>query len=59
MANINDTCIGCGTCAAIDDQLFKVEGNPSKAKLIKQPEGPEEQKKYEEAKASCPVGAIE
>gem|GEM_PF-4885799 len=37
--------------------LFKVEGIP--ATLIKQPETPEEQQKYDDAKAACPVAAIE
>jgi len=37
--------------------LFKVEGVP--ATVIKQqPETPEEQIAYEQAEASCPVGAI-
>ena len=59
MVNVNDQCIGCGTCVAIDDKLFKMEGTPPKAKLLKQPETPDELKKYDEAKAACPVGAIE
>jgi ferredoxin len=57
MVGINNQCIGCGTCSAIAPELFKVEGVP--AELIKQPTTPEEQKKYDEAKSSCPVGAIE
>lgn len=57
MANINDMCIGCGTCVAINDKLFKIE--EGKAKVVKQPETDEEKASYEQAKASCPVGAIE
>lgn len=57
MAGINDKCIGCGTCASLAPELFKVEGVP--AQLIKQPVTPKEQQKYEEAKAACPVQAIE
>lgn len=37
--------------------IFKVEGIP--AVVIKQPETDDEKKHYEDAKASCPVGAIE
>ena len=57
MAGINNQCIGCGTCAAIAPDLFKVEGTP--ATLIKQPTTPDEQAKYDEAKSACPVAAIE
>jgi len=57
MAGINNQCIWCGTCAAVAPDLFKVEGIP--ATLIKQPETPEEQQKYDDAKAACPVAAIE
>ena len=54
---VNDQCIWCWTCWAMAPDLFKVDGIP--ATVLKQPETPEEQKAYEEAKASCPVSAIE
>lgn len=56
MAGINDKCIGCGTCAAVAPELFKVEGIP--AQLIKQPTA-EDKEKYDAAQAACPVDAIE
>lgn len=56
MAGINDKCIGCGTCAVIAPELFKVEGIP--AELIKQPTI-EDKPKYDEAQAACPVDAID
>lgn len=56
MIQINDTCIGCGVCAATAPTIFKVEGVP--ATVIKQPENPEEVAAAEQAIASCPVQAI-
>lgn len=56
MTGINDKCIGCGVCATIAPELFKVEGIP--AQLIKQPTA-EDKVKYDEAQSACPVGAIE
>ena len=56
MAGINDKCIGCGTCAVVAPDLFKVEGVP--AQLIKQVT-PADKEKYEQAQSACPVEAIE
>jgi len=56
MAGINDTCIGCGTCAMLAPELFKMESVP--AQLIKQPTL-EDKEKYDLAKDACPVKAIE
>ena len=56
MAGINNQCIGCGTCAAIAPELFKVEGTP--AQLIKKPTI-EDKDQYEQAENACPVQAIE
>jgi ferredoxin len=42
-------------CQSISDVIFKVEGV---AKVIKQPETPEEEKLCEQAIESCPVRAI-
>jgi ferredoxin len=57
MAKINSSCIGCGVCASIAPDIFVVQGVP--AQVVKQPETPEEKTSFEQAKASCPVGAIE
>jgi len=56
MAGINDKCIGCGTCAAVAPEIFKVEGVP--AEIIKKL-SPEDKEKYDQAQAACPVDAIE
>ena len=56
MAGINDKCIGCGTCAAIDDKIFKVECVP--AQIIKKLT-PEDKAQYDQAQVACPVAAIE
>lgn len=57
MVIVNDMCIGCGICAAIAPEIFKVEGIP--AIVIKQPETPQAKIAYEDAKTSCPTLAIE
>lgn len=57
MAGINNQCIGCGTCAEIAPELFKVDGAP--AQIIKKPLTPEDKEKYDAAQSACPVSAIE
>ena len=57
MVSVNDTCIGCGTCAAIAPEFFRVDSVP--AVVIKQPETPEGQQQCDDAKSACPVAAIE
>jgi len=57
MKKINNNCIWCGLCQTFSDVLFSVQGIP--AVVVKQPETPEEQATYEQAKAACPVQAIE
>ncbi|MCX6825325.1 MAG: ferredoxin [candidate division SR1 bacterium] len=56
MSGINSQCIGCGTCAAVAPDLFKVEGIP--AQIIKKL-APTDAKSYKEAQSACPVQAIE
>ena len=56
MAGIDSKCIGCGTCALMAPELFKVEGVP--AQLIKKLT-PEDKEKYDQAKGACPVEAIQ
>ena len=55
--SVNDKCIGCGACAAVAGDFFKVEGVP--AVVIKQPTTPDEEKMCEAGKNACPMGAIE
>jgi len=57
MVKVNEKCIGCGVCASIAPEIFKVEGIP--ATVIKQPETLEEKDAVEQATKSCPMGAIE
>lgn len=56
MAGINNQCIGCGTCAAIAPEIFKVEGIP--AQIIK-PLTPTDKEQYDQAQSACPVAAID
>ena len=46
-----DLCIGCGLCAGIAPDAFAI-GDDGKAEVVG------EDANAEEAKASCPVGAI-
>lgn len=48
-----DKCIGCGTCAALFADFFRI-GADGKAGVLKQPEKSRE----EEMAAVCPVEAI-
>ncbi len=57
MVQVNETCIGCGVCPTIAPTIFVMENGH--AKVIKQPETPEEVAAVEQAKSSCPVWAIE
>jgi len=50
-----DTCIGCGTCAALCPKVFKMKDN-GKAEVIDQTA--DTQENIQNAIDSCPVGAI-
>ena len=53
--NVNrDDCIGCGVCAQICPDVFELDEDAGKAKVIR-PEGSECAR---EAADSCPVGCI-
>ena len=62
-----DTCIGCGACTVIADQIFKIgdDGLAEVSKPIDEQEEkiqeiPEEEKENViDAAESCPTGAIE
>ncbi len=53
-----DSCIGCGACAAICDEVFEID---DEGLSITKKEVVEEDKKQEvqDAADSCPTGAIE
>lgn len=53
--NVNrDDCIGCGVCAQICPDVFELDEDAGKAKVIR-PDGAE---CAQEAADSCPVGCI-
>lgn len=53
-----DSCIGCGACAAICDEVFEID---DEGLSVAKAEEVEEDKKQEvqDAADSCPTGAIE
>lgn len=53
MIKVNETCIGCGACVAMDPEHFDFDGGVSVA--ISQ----EVTDSVKEAAEACPVGAIE
>ncbi len=51
-----DECIGCGACEAICPEVFQLDSESGKAKVIKPEGGPEDL--IEEAIEGCPVSCI-
>jgi ferredoxin len=51
-----DTCIGCGTCAALASATFAIDANTGKAHVVN-PSGNSEAE-IDTAIASCPGGSI-
>lgn len=51
-----EECIGCGSCEEICSEVFKMEEDIEKAKVIKPEGGPEDL--IEEAMETCPVECI-
>ncbi len=59
MVNIDkDACIGCGACVALAPQLFQLDTDTMKSKVVKQPETDEEKELAKQAAEACPTGAI-
>jgi ferredoxin len=55
---VNDSCIGCGACMSIADDVFEMNDEGlSSVKVSEVPEGSVDSVK--EAMESCPTGAIE
>lgn len=53
---VNEHCIGCWACASISP-CFQMQAD-GKAKVIKQPETPDENNWAKDALSMCPVQAI-
>lgn len=55
---VDDNCIGCGLCASIAENNFKMSDDCSFAFVIKQPDNNKESEDCSDAKINCPVDAI-
>ncbi|WP_322631391.1 ferredoxin [Aedoeadaptatus coxii] len=55
---VNESCIGCGLCVGICPEVFSMT-DEGKAKAIETEVPADSEAAAEEAKDSCPVGAIE
>jgi ferredoxin len=51
-----DECIGCGNCAELCPEVFRLDEEQGKAEVILAQGGPKEQ--IEEAMDNCPVACI-
>ena len=55
---VNENCIGCGLCESVCPEVFKVEDDEL-AHVISEDVDNDLEDSAEEARASCPVDAIE
>lgn len=53
-----DTCIGCGACAAICDDVFEIDDEGLSVAKVEEVEDSKKQE-VQDATDSCPTGAIE
>ncbi|MBN2544752.1 MAG: ferredoxin [Spirochaetes bacterium] len=55
---VDENCIGCGLCASIAENNFKMSDDGSFAFVVRQPEDNKELDDCKEAIVNCPVNAI-
>lgn len=53
-----DSCIGCGACAAICDDVFEID-DEGLSTVKKEEVGDDKKQEVQDAADSCPTGAIE
>ncbi len=53
-----DSCIGCGACAAICDEVFEID-DEGLSVVKKEVVSEEKKQEVQDASDSCPTGAIE
>ena len=53
-----DSCIGCGACAAICDQVFEID-DEGLSTVKKEEVDDDKKQEVQDAADSCPTGAIE
>ncbi len=53
-----ETCIGCGACTAVAQELFEMDYDEGKVKLLKEELSVEDKPKAQDAVETCPVQCI-
>jgi len=53
-----ETCIGCGACTAVAPELFEMDYDKNKAKLLKEDLAEEDFPKAKDSVETCPVQCI-
>ena len=53
-----ETCIGCGACTAVTPELFEMDYDEGKAKLLKEDIEDNLKQKAQDAVETCPVQCI-
>ena len=53
-----ETCIGCGACTAVAPELFEMNYDEGKAKLLREEVGENLRQKSRDSAETCPVQCI-
>tara|TARA_Y100000310_G_C20605536_1_gene775274 strand:+ start:964 stop:1161 length:198 start_codon:yes stop_codon:yes gene_type:complete len=53
-----ETCIGCGACTAVAPELFEMDYDEGKAKVLKEELDEEDLQKAKDSIETCPVQCI-